>query len=80
MKRWTWMVLVMAFFFGSVAEAAQYTIEVSRKWYGKPYVKIVAMNGKTVAHGESLENFTDAMATALNIANGDFEVLDRFHS
>lgn len=79
MRRQAWMVLVAVFLFAGIADAANYTIEVSRKWYGKPYIKIVAQNGKTVAHGENLENFSDAIDTARNLSEGEFEIVDAFH-
>lgn len=79
-KTAVWVMGALMLFAAGVAEAApKYTIEVTRKWYGKPYIRIVAENGKTVAHGETLHNFLDAMDTAQNIADGEFEVVDRFH-
>lgn len=79
MRRWAWMTVLAVVVFAGVAEAAAYKIEVARKWYGKPYLKIVAQNGKTVAHGENLENFSDAIDTARNLSEGDFEIVDAFH-
>jgi hypothetical protein len=47
-------------------------------WTRKPYLKIVAMNGETVMHGETLQNHADAVATANNLSKGKFLVVDEY--
>lgn len=62
---------------GSILQP-RYTIEIAKRGIsGKPYLKLISQNGKTVMHGEVLANRVDAMETASNISNGTFEVVDK---
>ena len=81
MKKWMMMgIAVFAMMVCSVASAANYTIEIERGfWSRKPHLVIRAENGKVVASGETLANFTDAVKTATNLSEGEFEIVDRFH-
>ena len=55
-----------------------YTIVIDRtRWRRKWYIKLVASNGKTVMHGEVLNNHRDAVELAEHIAsNAYFVIID----
>lgn len=57
---------------------AKYKVQVvESEKTDKPFLRLVsANNGKTMMHGEILENVADARATAKNIAEGEFTVED----
>lgn len=61
-----------------------YRIEVNRGFFSrKPYLRMVSnANGKVVMHGEPLQNFADAVITAVRISNaslgGQIQIIDNF--
>lgn len=60
---------------------AHFTIQIRRGFFTrKPYLVLVGDNGETVMHGERLENFGDALHTAIRLAQAEYDVEDLFHA